>query len=62
MNSLRYVIIVGALFIVLLSAFSVERQRVCADGGMICLAGQSWHPLPVSRLFLEWRERRRAAR
>lgn len=60
MNNLRYLIIVGALFLVLLSAFSVERQRICADGGTLCLAGRSWHPLPVSRLFLEWRERRAA--
>lgn len=60
MNNLRYLIIVGALFLVLLSAFSVERRRVCADGGLDCLAGASWHPLPVSRLFLEWRERRAA--
>lgn len=60
MSKLRYLIIIGALFVVLLSAFSVERRRVCADGGLACLVGASWHPLPVSRLLLEWRERRAA--
>lgn len=60
MNNFRYAIIIGALFVVLLSAFGVERQRVCADGGMFCLGGRSWHPLPVPRLFLELGGRRRA--
>jgi hypothetical protein len=61
MSNIRYQIILGALFVVLLSAFVVERQRSCANGGGLCPDSRAWHQLPVSDLLLEFRDRRRAA-
>ena len=58
MGTIRYAIIIGALFAVLLSAFRVER-RVCAADVPACATAAALPVLPLSRILIALRERQR---